>query len=84
MHIRTKCPTKSWITVLQLQIIFYSFIRRSRFILIDIGAYGKPSDSGKFSASTVHHFLEGSESTLPKHASFEGSGTEVPVAILSN
>jgi hypothetical protein len=28
-----------------------------RFILIDVGAYGKQSDGGTFSASTLYHFL---------------------------
>jgi hypothetical protein len=45
----------------------------SRFIFIDIGAYGKQSDGGTFSASNLYHFFEDCESTLPKPASFEGS-----------
>jgi len=40
----------------------------SRFIFIDIGAYGKESDGGIFSASNLYHFLEDCESTLPKPA----------------
>jgi len=54
----------------------------SRFILIDIGAYVKQSDGGTFSAATSYHFLEDFETTLPKPASFEGSGTEMPFVIL--
>jgi hypothetical protein len=53
----------------------------SRFIFIDIGAYGKQCDGGTFSAFNLYHFLEDSESTLPKPASFEGSGTEMPFVI---
>jgi hypothetical protein len=54
----------------------------SRFIFIDIGAYGKQSDDGTFSASTLHHFLEDSESTLPKPASFEEvERTEMPLVV---
>jgi len=56
----------------------------SGFIFIDIGAYGKQSDGGTFSASTLYHFLEEFESTLPKPASFEGSGTEMPFVILGD
>jgi len=56
----------------------------SRFIFIDIGAYGKQSDGGSFSASTLRHFLEDFDSTLPKPASFEGSGTEMPFVILGD
>ena len=46
-----------------------------RIIFIDIGAYGKQSDRGTLFASTLYHFLEDFESTIPKPASFEGSGT---------
>jgi hypothetical protein len=45
---------------------------------LDIGAYGKQSDGGTFSTSTLYHFLENYESTLPKPASFEGSGKNLP------
>jgi len=80
---------KSWITVLQLQTIFSVVLQgvadsESTFIFIDIGANGKQSDGGIFSASTLHHFLEDFESTLPKPASFEESGTEMPFVILGD
>ena len=82
---------KSWVTVLQLQTIFFFPVvlqgvadYESRFIFIDIGAYGKQSDGGTFSASTLYHSLEDFESTLPKPASFEGSGTEMPFVVLGD
>ena len=53
-------------------------------MFIDIQAYGKQSDGGTFSASTLYHFLEGCESTLPKPASFEGSGREMSFVILGD
>ena len=77
----------SWITVLQLQRFFLSVVSqgvadsRSRFIFIDKGAFGKQSDGGTFSGSTLHHLLEDLESTLPKPASFEESGTEMSFVI---
>ena len=76
---------KSWITVLQLQ--FFSVVSQgvadseSRFNFIDIGGYGKESDGSTFSASTLYYFLEDSESTLPKPASFKGSAAEIPFII---
>jgi hypothetical protein len=54
----------------------------SRFIFIDIGANGKQSNGGTFYVSTLYHFLEDYEYTLPTPASFEGNGIEVPVVIL--
>ena len=56
----------------------------SRFIFIDIGAYGKQSDGGTFSASTSCHFSEDFESVLPMPASLEGSGRELSFVILGN
>jgi len=53
----------------------------SRIIFVDTGAYGKQSDRGIFFASTLFHFLQVFESTLPKPASFAGSGTEMPFVI---
>ena len=51
--------TNNFFTV--LQVVADS---ESRFIFIDTGAYGKQSDGGTFSASSLYHFLEDSESTL--------------------
>ena len=56
----------------------------SRFSVIHIGACGKQSDGGTFSASTLYHFLEDFESALPNPASFEGSETEMPLVILGD
>jgi hypothetical protein len=50
---------KSWVTVLQLQ--FFSVVLQgvtdseSRFIFIDMAAYGLQSDGGMFSASALYH-----------------------------
>ena len=58
--------------------IFFSIIlegvgdSEGRFISIYKGAFGKQSDGGTFSGSTLYHFLEDFESTLTKPASFEG------------
>ena len=80
---------KSWITVLQLKTNFSVVLQgvvdsESRFIFTDIGAYGKQSDGGTFSGSTLYHFLEDFESTLPKPPSFKRSGTAIPFAILGD
>ncbi|GFG28573.1 hypothetical protein Cfor_11699 [Coptotermes formosanus] len=76
-------------TVLQIQTVFSIVLEdiadsERRFIFIDVDTYGKQSDGGTFSASTLYHFLEDSESTLPKPASFEGSGTAMPFVILGD
>jgi len=79
---------KSWATVLQFYpppVVLQGVAdTASGFIFVDMGAYGKQSDGGSFSASNLYHFLEDFESTLPKPASFEGSGTEMPFVILGD
>ena len=54
---------------------------KSIFIFIYIGALGKQNDGGTFFGSTLYHFLENLESTVPKPGSFEGSGTEMSFVI---
>jgi len=58
---------KSWIAVLLLR--FFSVVLQGvanseiRFIVIDIDSYGKQSDGGTFSGSTLCQFLADYEST---------------------
>ena len=85
-HIRIKYPTKAgslFYNSKQLSPVVLQGVADSegRLIFMDIGAYGKQSDGGTFFAS---HFSEDFESTLPKPASFEGSGTEMPFVILGD
>jgi len=61
-----------------------SQILESTSIFLDIGAYGKRSDGGTFSASTIYQFLEDFESSLPKPESFTRSGTEMPFVTLGD
>ena len=68
---------KICITVLQLQTIFSIVLKgvvdsEIRFIFVDIGADGKESDGGRFSASTVCRFSEDFESLLPKPTGIKG------------
>ena len=84
-HIRVKCPTKAgslFYNYKQFLVVLQGVANsESRFIFIDIGAYGKQSDGGTFSGSTLYHFLEDLGSTLPKPARFEGNGTEMSFVI---
>jgi hypothetical protein len=67
-HIRTKCPTKAGPLFYNYKQFFSIVLQgvadsESIFIFIDIAAYGKQSDGGIFSASTLYHLLEDFEST---------------------
>ena len=61
-----------------------SQILKTDSFLYTKGVFGKQTDGGTFSGSTLYHFSEDLESTLPKPASFEGSGTEMPFFILGD
>jgi len=81
-----KCPTKAGSLFYNYKLFFSLVLQdvadsESRS---DIGAYGQQSDGGTFSGSTLYHFLEDLESTLPKPTSFEGSGTEMSFVILGD
>jgi len=88
-HIRTECSTNAGSLFYNYK-QFLSVVLKSvtdsenRFIFIDMGAYGKQSDGGTFSASTLCHSLEDLESVLPMPASFEVSGTEMHFVVLGD
>ena len=70
-HICIKCPTKAGSLFCNYKQFFSVVLQgvahsESTFIFIDIGAYGKQSVGCTFPASTLQHFLEEYESTLPK------------------
>jgi len=79
-QIHIKCPTKAGSLFYNYKRFFFIVLQGvtdsgNIFIFRDIGAYGKQSDGGTYCASTLYHFLEDFESTLPKPASFGRSGT---------
>jgi hypothetical protein len=86
MHIRFKCPTRAGSLFYSYKLFFSVVLQdiadsESR---LDIAVYGQQSYDGTFSGSTLYHFLEDLESTLPKPASFEGSGTETSFVIVGD
>lgn len=88
-HVRIKCPKDSG-TMYYCYKQFFSIVLQGvadsqcRFIFIDVGGYGKQSDGGTFSASSVYKFLENFQNTLPKPFAFEGSASEMPFVILGD
>ena len=80
---------QNWINGFKLQTFFSVVLQgvadsENRIIFIDIGAFGKQSDGGTYSGSTLYHFLEDLESTLPKPVNTEGSRTEMPFLIVGD
>ena len=55
----------------------------SQFILVDIGAAGRNSDSSLFLSSPIRRYLENNDSEMPAPAQLDNVG-EVPYVILAD
>lgn len=88
-HIRIKCPKQSGTTYFNYKKFFSIVLQavadyRCRFIFVDVGGYGKQSDGGTFSASTLSTFLENCHATLPQPSPVEGIVTDMPFVMLGD
>lgn len=69
-HLRVKCPEISGSMFYNYK-GYYSIVLQGvvdanyKFIFADVGAYGKQSNVGTFSASDLHDILENYKNTLP-------------------
>lgn len=88
-HIRILCPKKSG-TMFYNYKNFFSVVlqavadHRCRFIFVDVGGYGKQSDGGTLSASSLSTFLENCHTNLPPSSHIEGIVTDMPFVILAD
>lgn len=88
-HIRILYPKKSG-TMFYNYKNFFSIVlqtvadHRCRFIFVDVGGYGKQSDGGTFSASSLSTFLENCHTNLPPSSHIEGIVTDMPFVILAD
>lgn len=88
-HIRILCPKKSG-TMFYNYKNFFSIVlqavadHRCRFIFVDVRGYGKQSDGGIFSASSLSTFLEKYHTNLPPSSHIEGIVTDMPFVILAD
>lgn len=57
---------------------------RCRFVFVDVGGYGKQSDAGTFSASSLSTFLENCHTNLPPSSHIEGIVTDMPFVMLAD
>jgi len=75
-YISIKCSTKAGSPFYNYKQFVSAILQgvadsESKFILTDVGAYGKQSDGGTFPGSILYHFLDNFQSTLAKPAVFE-------------
>jgi len=88
-HIRILCPKKSGTIFYNYKNVFSIVLQavadhRCRFIFVDVGGYGKQSDGGTFSASSLSIFLENCHTNLPPSSHIERIVTDVPFVILAD
>ena len=57
---------------------------RYKFLSVDVGAYGRQSDSGVFSQSNLYHHLESGTFPFPHPKQIPGTTTKFPYVILGD
>jgi len=88
-HIRLKCPSNSGSMYYNYK-YYYSIVpqrlpdARYRFITIDVGAYGKQSDSGIFRHSSLYQLLSSNNFNMPHAKKLPLSDVELPFVILGD
>lgn len=88
-HVRIKCPAKSgsmffnykqFFSVVLLAIVDANY----RFLMIDVGAYGKDSDSGVFSNSEIYRNIENGSLPLPKDLQLPNFQQKAPFVLVGD
>lgn len=88
-HVRVKCPTNSGSMFFNYKKYFSVVLQgvvdaQYRFIVIDVGGYGKQSDGGTFQASDFYHALKDKKLVLPDPAPLPQSNVVVPYVFVAD
>lgn len=88
-HIRIKCPPKSGSQFYNYKKYFSIHLQgiadaNYKFITVDIGAYGRQSDSGVFSETNVYHCLETDSFNLPPSRELTNTNIMTPFVLLGD
>ncbi|CAH1993856.1 unnamed protein product [Acanthoscelides obtectus] len=88
-HIRIRCPPNSGSMFWNYK-HFYSIVLQAvsdangRFLYIDVGSYGKQSDGGIFSASSLMYHLENASFNVPHKRKIPGTDVLAPLVLLGD
>lgn len=88
-HIRIRCPPNSGSMYWNYK-HFYSIVLQAvsdahgRFLYIDVGSYGKQSDGGIFSGSSLKHHLENGSFNVPTERKIPGTNIFAPFVLLGD
>ena len=83
-HVIIQAPDISIIKKIFSKVLLALFHARYKFLAVDIGAYGRNSDSGIFGASRIGRLLEKGQSIMPAKASHPGRNDPMPHAIFTD
>nr|CAH7756448.1 unnamed protein product [Callosobruchus chinensis] len=89
-HIRIKCPPKS-------SSMYYNYYKNYfsigllaltdanyKFIMVDVGSYGKESDGGLFENCALHKAIESAKLELPEETTLPGTDIMAPFVFLGD
>ncbi|XP_025425061.1 protein ALP1-like [Sipha flava] len=88
-HLRVKCPEKSGSMFFNYK-GYYSIVLQGvadanyKFIFVDVGAYGKQSDSGTFLASDLYDILDKYKNSLPRPTKIKDTEIDMPYVMLAD
>jgi len=88
-HLRVKCPEKSGSMFFNYK-GYYSIVLQGvadanyKFIFVDVGAYGKQSDSGTFLASDLYDILDNYKNSLPLPTKIKDTEIDMPYVMLAD
>lgn len=88
-HVRIKCPAHSGSMFFNYKKFFSVHLQgitdaRYKFITIDVGDYGRRSDSGVFMETGVYHHLENNSFNVPPPKPLPGTNEHVPHVFLGD
>lgn len=88
-HVRIKCPARSGSKFFNYKKFFSVHLQaiadaRYKFITVDVGDYGRRSDSGVFMETGVYHHLENNSLNVPPPKPLPGTNEHVPHVLLGD
>eukprot|EP00102_Acyrthosiphon_pisum_P010884 XP_008179381.1 PREDICTED: putative nuclease HARBI1 [Acyrthosiphon pisum] len=88
-HILIKCPKKTGSMFYNYKNYFLVHLQgvcdaKYKFITVDIGAYGKQSDSGVFTEPNIYNYLEANSFNVPPNRPLPNTNIPMPFVLLGD
>lgn len=88
-HVRMKCPENSGSMYFNYKKYFSIILQglvdaHYKFIIIDVGGYGKQSDGGTFLVSHLHEFIESGDISFPEPRILPNTNIQAPFFMVAD